>query len=444
MDLLSFCKGCFGDEAPDLCELYRRHFILLHHLRPSTYRLIKQVVEQNGSHFRIMAGNRWGFQTTKDNHQHILNMLNICSVSVHTLEEHVKNLESRYNAEPLKLGKQCYVNQLSGENWRVLNPQTRSWCMLHPVYSGILLREGSIYCCELHGENKYYWFKNISEDGTPKIIEIKKRAAWNIAVRYFEPKLAYWIEDNELGIGVVTTDSLGGLPDDIFATLVKFRPLEKHLPGLLIFEKDDYELVKKVLSCINTKLIKSTNVTMLPGDPDKLHGTPIIPISEMPLDRVNSIKTILSKISGSDVISSDDCIKIKSDKKEMKIIFIGKSRGCTVNGTFYVPMGAIEDAHRIYGLFQAVSKYFKSNIDIEKFFVLNWCARNEADLSYILDAFIRYLDDAEFVEAFLKVQKNYEIIHQWYDSTTKDYLNVNVPFDMLKKVGRYLTKMAKI
>lgn len=439
MDLLKYCEGCFGDEPPDICELYRHRFVLLHHLCPSTYRLVKQIVEKNGGTFHYVSGKRWGFETTKENHQHILNMLNICSVPVHTLEEHVCNLEARYDSKSLKLGKQCYLDLTEGDEWYILNPQTRSWCEIIPFCGGMLVREGSVLRCDLKGDIKFYWFKGLGEDSSPKILELQKRAAWNIAARYFEPRPVYWIEHKELGVGAITSASLGGLPDDIFAALVKFRPFEKHIHGLFIFESEDYELAKKVLGYINARTIKSTNVVILPGDPDKLHGTPVISLSETPIDRIDSFKTILATIAGDEVRLGDNSIEVPSSGGNFKVVFVGRSKGCAIGKTFYVPLNAIEDTRRIFKLVAAIGECFKMNVDVvEKLFVLNWSAKNEADTSFMLEAFIRNIDDPEFVQKLMTLPENRNLVCQWHEGVTKDYVKTSVPLQVLKKIGKHL------
>ena len=72
-----------------------------------------------------------------------------------------------------------------------------------------------------------------------------------------EPTTTYWKTDSTNEHGFIENKQLTNIPDEIFNILRRLGTTNKKIPEMLIFENEDYEIVKTVLGCIKIDLIKS-------------------------------------------------------------------------------------------------------------------------------------------------------------------------------------------
>jgi len=64
-------------------------------------------------------------------------------------------------------------------------------------------------------------------------------------------------------------------------------------------------------------------------------------------------------------------------------------------------------------------------------------------MNFMLDSFVRNLDDATFIEKFLGVIEKKNLARNWYGSVTKDYVKTAVHFEVLKKVRLHIARLSK-
>lgn len=388
-----------------------------------------------------MPGKLWGFTIGGGNRDRALNLLKIYEISVHTVEEHVERLGARYSSSGQALGKQCFFPIFIDGDWYILNPKSRWWDGIAQYRAAAVVREGSILRNINSGQTRFFWFKGLDANGEPKLIELQERAAWNIASKYFEHTNIYCIEHEQQHIGSISLESLGHVPDDVFAALAKLNPLEQHLRGVLIFEMADYDLVRKILSYINTSAIKATKIVKLPNDVDKLHGTPVVLLAEAPQDRLDSLKIIIEEATGIKLEPVENMLEGSKREIYTRILFIGKERGCFADGIFYVPLDALEDVLRVLDLATSICELNNIEVEtknLEKLVATWWSVKNDGDANFMLDALLRYIDDGNFVHEFMAKPQNREIAKNWHDNLVRNHFRTSIPNALLKKVGDYL------
>ncbi|NHH97422.1 hypothetical protein DYY66_1898 [Candidatus Nitrosotalea sp. FS] len=117
---------------------------------------------------------------------------------------------------------------------------------------------------------------------------------------------------------------------------------DKRMPETMIFENDDFELVKTVLGCIKIDLTKSSDtITSLL---DKKSDTPIL-IETMQKERLQVMLDILKEMGGK-IETEKDGLTISGTRGLVKITFVDNDKS-TQDGTMVkISISALEDPSR--------------------------------------------------------------------------------------------------
>lgn len=389
----------------------------------------------------------WGFDAKGGERQQILDSLANYGIPVHTIEEHVENLSARYSVERQELGNYCFLQLFIEGDWLALNPMTREWDLLEQQRSAALVREGSILCNENIGQVRYFWFKGFTTNREPKLIPLQERAAWNIASKYFNKRTIYWVENKQSQIGSISLMSLGYLPQDIFTALVKLNPFKDHIDKLLVFQSCDIDLVQIILSYINIDLVKAEAIIKLATDADQFHGTPLLSLSEVPQHQIITLCKLISQITGIETSIQGNSIQGTINGKTIKLIFIGKERGCFYKNTFYVTTNIFDDVKRMKHLLLSIQEFLGVNSkteEVDRQLALNWSPKQQGDYLFLLGVLLDNLDYSNFVEEFLSIPAQRHIVENWHESILRGHLNDSMMFKLQKKIGDYLAQCPKV
>ncbi len=383
--------------------------------------LIERILLRSDVQFGAI-GRFWGFAVVSAQRKSIVRELRDIGVTIHTLEDHVVILKSRYGQSIRTVGHPVFINLPFYGSWFQFDPEKRVWAHLY-TYK----REGGIgantknrsvlKCSNKRGDSYFVVFT--SRDNKPSVMRVRKVAAYDIIGRMFESSQAYWIPFKDKGVAIIQRTYLKNIPDLIFNTLVRFKPDEGHIKDTLAFEIDDFELVKEVLSWIRTELVESSEVVKLPGDKDKLHGTPVVTIGELKKDdvfnsRLHSLLLMLKEMGGH-TNEQQDHVVISGSKGSAKLYFVERKRSHTEGGTIYVALDVLSDPSKLSELLQMLQhKTGLNSSDMEKVVIQYWPLITPSDLEFLMDCVIKYYNsERAFVPSIINTTERTESLRRW-------------------------------
>ncbi len=273
MEPLEFCDLCFQRGKTNLCETYKNTFTKISPLHFTQQTRLDKILNRLEVRPRLVD-RRWTCVVDSSKRKEFLDSLYGISVTMHTLDDHVKVLTKLYKPESRKLGALEEFELPSLESWDEFNPKTRTWDMIKvkqknekffaKVNPGNILKHSSF-------EGTSYFRAYLNND-LPVLAPMEKRGAYNILATIAEPVTAYWKVDSTNERGFIENKQLTNIPDEIFNILRRLGSMNKKMPEMLIFENEDHEIVKTILGCIKVDLIKSTET--IPSLFDKTSVTP--------------------------------------------------------------------------------------------------------------------------------------------------------------------------
>ncbi|AJA92406.1 hypothetical protein T478_1399 [Candidatus Nitrosopelagicus brevis] len=439
---LEYCNNCFHETEPDIVQTRTDQFLILTRLDYKKYKDIQEFVELNSgkmnSEFRLA-----GFRVPLEIVDQTIDFLRKIDVTVHDLLTHVRNVFSGYTKETLSLGRHRFVKLPKGREHRFLDPKTRRWIYIkNPENSiGVPLREHQIIKCENQGNDEYYYLGAEEE-----LHLVDKRAAFNLASRTFTNRTVYWADHKMLGFGTIKLNSLGMIPDDIFNSLTRLRPNEVILYGMLYFKITYFELLKVFLKANKINLLKCEDFVTLPGDNGKASGSPLISLSDIESEKIQTISNLIEKLNGK-ITKTKTELKVTFENDSYSILFVDNdsSRAIPVHeeNKLYIPIALIENirefeasAHKI--LYRAGKK-----LDIKK--TLAECVEisNDADLSFVTECLTENIDDIDFIKKLLSDPSKESYLRNWFEDLVKNTTLegwINAPEGLFRKLSHIFSK----
>jgi hypothetical protein len=427
LDPLASCEDCFSRGKPDLCEIFRNAFVQIKEIHPLKRQLLERVLARN-SVPTGPVGSFWGFSVLSTQRKAVIQQVKDIGITVHTLEDHVEMLSSRYGPGIRKLGPPVFVNLPMAGRWLEFNPKKREWKRLYtykkgPIF-GATTRAGSVMKCSGKHMDAYFVVFT-SGQNLPQLQRVRKVAAWDIIGRMFEPSQAFWVAYEEKGIAVIQMTYLKNIPDTVFNTLVRFKPEEGHIKDVMVFELADFDYVARVLSWIKTELVKSTELLKLPGDTDKVHGTPVVSVGHLKSDEQSGhhLSALLEMLRdlGAEVQEYDEHILVSAGKGSVKLSFVERERSHTAGTDVYVALQVLTDPPKVLELLTMLQyKLGMRAADKEKVLFTNWPLHLPSDLSFIVASIVRcWEEDRDFVPSIVAGSGRAEVLKRWLHAVSE-------------------------
>jgi hypothetical protein len=311
------------------------------------------------------------------------------AITVHTIEDHVKTITRLYKPEVRKLGDEKQVELPSPETWEEFNPKSRDWAPLkvetkkEKFYAKVNL--GNVLKCSSFEGTVY--FRTYLSDTTPMLAPMEKRAVYNIVSTIAEPITAVWKSDGEGKRGFVEQNQLPNVPDEIFNVLRRLATVDKRIHDTLIFENDDYELVKTVLGCVKIDLIKSSEtITTLS---DKKSDVPTI-LEEIQKERLQVLLDIVTEMGGK-IETEKDSLTISGTRGLVKIIFVDNDKSAQDGNMVRISISALEDPPRFAEiLFMIKKRLGLLDLPLENVLSQHWPILSDNDLQYVIQTAISW------------------------------------------------------
>jgi len=388
LEPLEFCDICFQKGKPNLCETYKNTFTKINPLQFSQKSRLDKLLNRLEIRPRSVD-KRWTLVVDSEKRKEFLDSLWGVNATVHTLEDHVKTITRLYKPDVRKLGEEKQVELPSPESWEKFDPKSRNWAPLkvetkkEKFYAKVNL--GNVLKCSSFEGTTY--FRTYLNDTTPMLAPMEKRAVYNIVSTVAEPITAVWKPDGEGKRGFIEHSQLPNIPDEIFNVLRRLATIDKRIPDTMIFENDDFELVKTVLGCIKIDLTKSSEtITTLS---DKKSDTPI-PIKVIQKERLQVMLDIVKEMGGK-IESEKDSLTISGTRGLVKIIFVDNDKSTQDGNMVRISVSALEDPHRFAEiLFMIKKRLGLLDLPLENVLSQHWPIISDTDLQYVVQTAISW------------------------------------------------------
>jgi hypothetical protein len=388
LEPLEFCDICFQKGKPNLCETYKNIFIKINPMQFSQKSRLDKLLNRLEVRPRSVD-KRWTLVVDSEKRKEFLDSLWGVNATIHTLEDHVKTITRLYKPEVRKLGEREQVELSSPESWEEFDPKSRDWVPLkvetkkEKFHAKVNL--GNVIKCSSFEGTTY--FRTYINDNTPMLAPMEKRAVCNIVSTIAEPITALWKPDSEGKHVFIEYGQLPNIPDEIFNVLRRFATTDKRIPDTLIFENDDFELVKTVLGCIKIDLAKSSEViTTMTG---KTSDTPIL-IEEIQKERLQVMLDIIKEMGGK-IESEKDSLTVLGTHGLAKITFVDNDKSTQDGNMVRISISALEDPHRFAEiLFMIKKRLGLLDLPLENLLSQHWPIISDADLQYVIQTAISW------------------------------------------------------
>src|SRR5690242_6679142 len=237
LEPLEFCDLCFQRGKTNLCETYKNTFTKISPLHFTQQTRLDKILNRLEVRPRLVE-RRWTCVIDSSKRSEFLDSLYGISVTMHTLDDHVKVLTKLYKPESRNLGAKEEFELPSPESWEEFNPKSRDWDMIKvntkntkffaKINLGNILKHSSF-------EGTSYYRAYLNND-TPVLAPMEKRGAYNMMATISEQTTMQWKTDATNVHGFLENKSLANIPDEIFNVLKRLGTTNKKIPDMLIFD----------------------------------------------------------------------------------------------------------------------------------------------------------------------------------------------------------------
>jgi hypothetical protein len=264
---------------------------------------------------------------------------------------------------------------------------------------------------------------------------MEKRAAYNIMATIAEPITVYWKTDGTNEHGFIENKQLTNIPDEIFNILRRLGTTDKRIPEMLIFDNDDFDLVKTVLWCIKINLIKSSE-TIAPLS-DKGSETPII-IEGLEKERLQVLLDIIKEIGGKIEIEKDH-FTISGKRGSVKLTFVENDKSVQDGIEIRISVSAFEDPSRFTEILHMIKKRLGLlDLPLESMVSQHWPIITDSDLQYVVQSAISWWTNNPILASNIISEKNkFSKVREWYSKIKEGKIRSNLDSITLGKIIKF-------
>ena len=436
MEPLEFCDLCFQRGKTNLCETYKNTFTKISSLHFTQQTRLDKILNRLEIRPRLID-RRWTCVVDSSKRKEFLDSLWGINVTMHTLNDHVKVLTKLYKPDSRRLGALEEFEIPSLESWEEFNPKSRIWDMVKvkqknekffvKVNLGNILKHSSF-------EGTSYFRAYLNND-LPVLAPMEKRGAYNIMATITEPATAYWKTDSTNEHGFIENKQLTNIPDEIFNILRRLGTTDKRIPEMLIFENDDYEIVKTILGCIKVDLIKSTDT--MTALFDKTSVTPII-IENLEKERLQAMLDIITEIGGQ-IESENEYFTISGKKGSVKLTFVDNDKSIQDGIEIRISISAFEDPSRFTEILYMIKKRLGlQDLPLETMVSQHWPIITDSDLQYVVQSAISWWASNSVLASNIIGEKNkFAKVKEWFSKIKEGKIRSNLDTITLGKIIKF-------
>ncbi len=409
---MEFCDLCFQKVRPNLCETYKNTFTKINPIHFSQQTKLERILNK----LQVvpkMVERRWSCTLEGSTRKEFLDSLWVIGISVHKLEDHAKVLTRLYKSEIRPLGDSYPLELSSTDLWEEFDPKMRSWNPLkvskkHEKFTAKSSLVNILKCSSAEGTT--YYRTNKSGDSVV-LVPMERRAAYNMICTLAEPATAYWKSDTTGQSAVIDVQELNAVPDEIFSFLKRLGKKDKKSTTILVFDNEDVDLVRTVLSCVKINLVNSSDIVdiTLSGN----SGTKIM-IGNIEKERLHVLSDVIRDMGGTIEVFEDRLI-ISGKRGSVKIAFTDDEKSMQDGNEIQISISALEVPSRFSEILSMIKKRL-GLLDVSPDISLacHWPIVNDSDLQYVVQSAISwYGSNPLFACKIISENKKLPKIKEW-------------------------------
>ncbi len=430
---LEFCDPCFQKEKPNLCEIYKNTFTKINSIHFSQQARLTRLLNKLEVAPRIVE-RRWTCIMSTHTRKEFLDSIWETGVSVHTLNDHVKVLTRLYTSEVRRLGEHSQVELPNMDSWEEFAPKTRTWTQINAKRKDgkIIARVnlGNILRCT--GVDGMIYYRANKNGNSTALVEIEKRAAYNMMCIIAEPTKIHWNLDTSGKLVLIELKELQNIPEEISSFLKRLSKKDAKLPGMIVFEDDDIELVRTALSCIKINLEKSLEPASISSNPKS--EMPMM-IKQLTKERLQTLLDII-KAMGGIVEIEESCLVISGKRGSIKLIFVDEDKSTQDGNVIQVSVSALEDPSRFSEILLMIKKKLAlMDISFESVISQYWPIATDSDLQYVVQSAVSWYGSNPILAAKIISEGNkLTKIKEWHTKIKEGRIRSNLDTITLGKI----------
>lgn len=387
-DVMDFCDACFRQGKPNLCETYRGTFTKINSIHFSQQAKLDKIIHKLEVTPKMIE-RRWACtfdDATK--RKEFVDSLWAIGVSVHTLDDHAKVLTRLYRPEIRNLADLVTVDIPTSDTWEEFDPKTRQWKELKITTknekSTTRAHLGNII--KRTGIDGVSYYRINQTDDQVVLVPMEKRAALNIMSTIAEPIDAHWKSDESANKCIIEYKEIPNIPDEIFSFLKRLGTKNKQIPDARIFDNDDFDLARDVLSCIKINLVKSSDTISVLSNKSGSSMT----IDKIPKQRLQVLLDIVKEMNGI-VNMLEDHVVVSGSRGQVNLTFVDDDKSTQDGNTIKISVSALEEPSRVSEVLFLIKKRLGLlDLPLESTISQHWPILNDADLEYVVQSAISW------------------------------------------------------
>ena len=433
MDPLEFCDLCFQRGKPNLSETYKNTFTKTSSLHFSQQTRLEKLLNKLEITPRLVD-RRWTCVMDSQKRKEFLDSLWGIGASVHTIDDHVKVLTRLYKPETRTLGSSIQIDLPRLDSWSEFNPTSRNWNEIHVnKKNGKLIAKaslGNILRCSTLEETIY--FRTNLDGARPVLVPMEKRAALNIMSTFAEPIEIKWKADSTGEHGFIENKLLDNIPDEILNIMQRLGTKDKRMPEMLIFENNDYELVKTTLGLIKINLVKSSEV--LNALSDKTSEIPVM-IKDVERKRLQVLLNIIKELGGI-VESKEDHLVICGKHGLVNLTFADSDKSTQDGTAIKISISALEEPSRFVQILSMIKKRLGLfDMPLENMTSQHWPIITDSDMQYVVQSAISwYSSNPALASNIISEGDKFDKVKGWYSKIKEGKIRSNLDTITLGKI----------
>ena len=433
MEPLEFCDLCFQRGKSNICETYKNTFTKISPLHFSVQAKLDKILNRLDVRPRLVD-RRWTCIVDSQKRKDFLDSLWGINVTVHTLDDHVRILTKFYKPEIRKLGRLEQVELPRLESWEEFNPKSRNWDVLKVAKKNerfiAKIHLGNILKCTSLEETSYFR-TNLNNDITT-LVPMEKRATYNIMCTLAEPIEAYWKSDDTNEHGFIENKQLADIPNEILNVVQRLSAIDKRIPEMLIFENDDFDIVKTVLACIKINLVRSSETINVLSN--KNTDMPII-IEGIEKERLQVLLDTTKEMGGA-IKTQKDHLNVSGKLGSVRLTFVENDKSIQDGTDIRISVSALEDPSRLTEIMYMIKKRLGLlDLPLENMITQHWPIITDSDLQYVLQSAISWWSTNPILASKIIGENNkFGKVKEWHTKIKEGKIRSNLDTITLGKI----------
>jgi len=432
LEPLEFCDMCFHRGKTNLSETYKNTFTKTSPLHFSQQTKLDRLLNKLEITPRLVD-RHWTCVMDSQKRKEFLDSLCGIGASVHTIDDHVKTLTKLYTPETRTLGSAIQVELPSLDSWAEFNPASRNWNDIQvSKKNGKLIakaRLGNILkCSTLEG---VIYFRINLDDTMPVLVSLEKRAALNIMSTISQSIEIKWKTDSTGEHGFIENKQLANIPDEIFNIMHRLGKTDKRMPETLIFEVDDYELVKVTLGLIKINLVESSETVGALSD----KATENVLIKDVEKERLQVLLYVIKELGGT-VDDKKDHLIIAGKHGMVNLTFVDSDKSTQDGTAITISISALEEPSRFVQILSMIKKRLGLfDIPLENLTSQHWPIITDSDLQYVVQSAISWYTSNPVLASNIITEGNkLGKVKEWHSKIKEGKIRSNLDTITLGKI----------